>query len=207
MLMEALTKHVFVEENLRRAADALLNFAQDVAREAEEKRMELRQEQGKVEQKIQRLYELLEDPEADFDPVDLAPRLKSLRLAKMSLEDQEKCIAVPTVPTITDRMRALAIEEIRCTIAEATTEQLVTFLRNFDLKIRIKPGQLSFEANPALFLSEALKTFIDKEIWRACGDSNPRPLAPEANALSAELQALLKRRKYYHVPGFTATRN
>lgn len=26
--------------------------------------------------------------------------------------------------------------------------------------------------------------------WRACGDSNSRPLAPEANTLSAELQAL-----------------
>lgn len=184
-LMDTLMEHVFVEENLKRAADALLKFTEDMTREAEEERETLRREMQRLEEKIQRLYEILEDPGSAFELADLAPRLKTLKTSKMRLQDQAKCIAMPSIPTITDPMRARAIEEIRHTINEATTEQLVAFLRNFDLKILIKPGQLSFEANPALFLSEALKVFIDKNIWRARKDSNLRPLAPEANALSS----------------------
>lgn len=183
--MGILMKHIFVEENLKRAANALLKFTEDMTREAVEEKEKLRREMQRLEEKIQKLYEILENPGSAFELDDLAPRLKTLKNSKMSLMDQAKYISVPIVPTVTDQMRARAIEEIRRTINDATTEQLVTFLRKFDLKILIKPGQLSFEANPALFISQALHGFSADNIWRARKDSNLRPLAPEANALSS----------------------
>ncbi len=172
LLMEVLMDHVFVEENIQRTADALLSFTVGQKEAAEKEKADIRHQLQQVKTKISRLYEILEDPESGFSPRDLSPRMAELQRSRDNLERQEVSVVIPDAPVLNDEMRKEAVELVRGTIEKATPVELVDFLRKFDLRIKVKPDSLSFEANPALFLSEALSTFATKNVWRARGDSN-----------------------------------
>ncbi len=142
---------------------------------------ELRQQYDRIQEKLTKIRMQFADEKIAVDDFNaISTQLKSEqynieeKLKGHTMADEKFSIAVSTVLSLADN----ALEYLKSSKVEQKREILNLVLSNLELN----DGKLSYTVNSPFNL---LLDSSNHNVWRTRRDSNPRPLASEANALSS----------------------
>lgn len=141
---------------------------------------ELRQQYDRIQEKLTKIRMQFADEKIAVDDFNaISTQLKSEqynieeKLKGHTMADEKFSIAVSTVLSLADN----ALEYLKSSKVEQKREILNLVLSNLELN----DGKLSYTVNSPFNL---LLDSSNHNVWRTRRDSNPRPLASEANTLS-----------------------
>ena len=141
---------------------------------------ELRQQYDRIQEKLTKIRAKFADEKIAIDDFNaISTQLKSEqynieeKLKNHTIADEKFSIAVSTVLSLADN----ALEYLKSSKVEQKREILNLVLSNLELN----DGNLSYTVNSPFNL---LLDSSNHKVWRTRRDSNPRPLASEANTLS-----------------------
>ena len=168
-------EQLFNDENISTMENAVFEYVKTHNSQVEKDRMQLTSELSGIETRLNRLIHILETEKA-FDPEDLAPRIRELQAAKKEAGAQLESLR--PLPKIGKANRQSLRRLMAGILEDSSPEELVNFFSKYDFRLYINNRDVYAEANPALVFASTKK-------WRARRDLNPRPSAPEADALSS----------------------
>ena len=186
-LTQFLGDRFFGPSGIDRLYSSLRAFVEEHNADITRQRRSLTAQLAEVETRISRIYDVLESG-SGFDPDDLAPRIAQLRKSQEALREKVEGLKILSVPEDTPEARERLREFLKGVLEDSSIEVRVGLLKGMGLKVFVWDNRLEITANPSQILASGgndPEGFIASENWRARRDSNPRPLAPEANTLSS----------------------
>jgi site-specific DNA recombinase len=193
LVMEGVRERLLVPERLAAILEALVERRAARDSEVEGRRAALRKEAEAAEEKIVRLYKAIEDGVVDLDEV-LGERIRSLKaqrdVARAAIERIAR--SHQDAGAITgERLEAFAAT-MRERLETGDVQARKAWLRAVVARVEVGPGRVRIIGEKASLAQviagqqaspqPRVSGFVRK--WRARRDSNSRPSAPEADALS-----------------------
>ena len=173
-VLSFIQRNLFTKRNVQRVAKTVKGLIEEHNTDLVKRQQKLHAEISALQERRSRLLRVLETSD-QFDPEDLAPRIAELRAEEQKKGVQLNELHPLNAPAEIDpaRLRSLLADLIKT----ATPEELVTFLRRYDLRINALPDRIDFTANPSLVFIEKREmvahTLIPSEPLRVA--SLPRP--------------------------------
>ena len=155
-MVDVICAEVLTEQNLRSLLVQLNDLCGSWAKKKREKCQEIAAQIRDLERRNSRLYELLEDPDGDYNVQDLGPRLRSNNASirklttELTLAEQEQPPQLDITEKDLSELSELLIDIIKTT---NNPSKVRSFFRSFINSIQLKDDEIFVEYRPEALIS------------------------------------------------------